>query len=444
MFGGSSAGITLKKTLQSGTPDPTDFDIALLDFLPASPVWQVDRNGKKTQYDPFETFAAVEPATRESWILRTGFFLEYVYDLRFKAMISHAMATNQPAPSAPPTFLMGAFGQKLHTAYAPLRMKYLRDIKFTHGMPPPLHIVHPMAIQMKHRFEALLPSTIDASSAALTALAASLGMLPVTILQNYFEDHADLCALRRQILSQASKDRLASIGLSLIQAQQGSSSASKGTVTHDLKELISIGTDVTLAGGVAAVGHLPLADIRARALEARCKGGRKGMTDEKRRAARRASGASRTGRATSRFETMFERLRTLQGETTSLPQVVTTWFESTLSDLEKVTGPTARSKALRALGILRDRDYKDFNRLFKKSGGYEKAPVTMDPALKAVHKAKHLQEIMKFIKEHPLPSQKKRKVVGKKGEEERLLTVLWYDQQSKAARKLTGDLDDSD
>jgi hypothetical protein len=80
----------------------------------------------------------------------------------------------------------------------------------------------------------------------------------------------------------------------------------------------------------------------------------------------------------------------------------------------------------------------------KKSGGYEKAPVTLDPTLKAVHKAKHLQEIMKFIKEHPLPSQKKRKVVGKKGEEERLLTVLWYDQQSKAARKLTGDLDDSD
>jgi hypothetical protein len=34
---------------------------------------------------------------------------------------------------------------------------------------------------------------------------------------------------------------------------------------------------------------------------------------------------------------------------------------------------------------------------------------------------------MKFIEEHHLPSQKKRKVVGKKGEEERLLTVLWYD-----------------
>jgi hypothetical protein len=293
-------------------------------------------------------------------------------------------------------------------------------------------------------------------------------MLPVTILQNYFEDHADLCALRRQILSQASKDRLASIGLSLIQAQQGSSSASKGTATHDLKELISIGMDVTLAGGVAAVGHLPLADIRALALEVRRKGGRASMAEETRRAVhmklcksgtaganllyslggavkhftgwddldedeqaklvkqileraleargkgqrasaaegtrravhmklcksgttganllyslggaakhftgwddldedeqaklvkqilaraleargmtdekRRASAASRTGRATSRFQAMFERLRALQGETTSLPQVVTTWFESTLSDLDKVTGPTARSK----------------------------------------------------------------------------------------------------
>jgi hypothetical protein len=164
------------------------------------------------------------------------------------------------------------------------------------------------------------------------------------------------------------------------------------------------------------------------------------MTDE----TRRASGASRTGRATSRFQAMFERLRALQGETTSLPQIVTTWFESTLSDLEKVTGPTARGDALRALGILRLEYYRDFNRLFKKSAGWEKAPRAEDPALRAAHKAKHLQETMKFIKEHPLPSQKKRKVVGKKGEEERLLTVLWYDLQSKSARKPTGDLDDSD
>jgi hypothetical protein len=172
--------------------------------------------------------------------------------------------------------------------------------------------------------------------------------------------------------------------------------------------------------------------ILARAFKARGEGGRKSMTDETRRAGNRASRVSRTGTATSRFETMFERLRALQGETTSLPPVVTTWFEATLSDLEKVTGPTARSKALRALGILRLQDYKDFHRLFRKSGGYKKAPA--DPALKAAHKAKHLQEIMKFIKEHPLPSQKKRKVVGEKGEEERLLTVLWYDQQYKALK----------
>jgi hypothetical protein len=164
------------------------------------------------------------------------------------------------------------------------------------------------------------------------------------------------------------------------------------------------------------------------------------MTDE----TRRASGASRTGRATSRFATMFERLRALQGETTSLPQVVTTWFESTVSDLEKVTGSKARGDALRALGILRVDDFKDFNRLFKQSGGWEKAPHTRDPVQKAAHKTKHLQATMKFIKEHPLPSQKKRKVVGQKGEEERLLTVLWYDLQVKAARKPTGDLDDSD
>jgi hypothetical protein len=124
--------------------------------------------------------------------------------------------------------------------------------------------------------------------------------------------------------------------------------------------------------------------------------------------------------------------------------VVTTWFESTVSDLEKVTGPAARGDALRALGILRLEDFKDFNRLFKQSGGWEKAPVTKDPVKKAAHKTKHLLLTMKFIEEHPLPSQKKRKVEGKKGEEERLLTVLWYDLHHKAARKPTGDLDDSD
>ena len=82
--------------------------------------------------------------------------------------------------------------------------------------------------------------------------------------------------------------------------------------------------------------------------------------------------------------------------------------------------------------------------MFKKNGGYEKAPETKDPVQKAVHKKKQLEATMKFIQQHPLPSQKKRKVLGKEGEEERLLTVLWHDLTTKAARKPTGHHDDSD
>ena len=88
---------------------------------------------------------------------------------------------------------------------------------------------------------------------------------------------------------------------------------------------------------------------------------------------------SRTGRATSHFQTMFERLRSLKGQTTSLPEVVTTWFESTKSGIAKLKGTKAHSKALRELGILGQKDFKDFNSLFKKNGGYEKAPDTRDP-----------------------------------------------------------------
>jgi hypothetical protein len=124
--------------------------------------------------------------------------------------------------------------------------------------------------------------------------------------------------------------------------------------------------------------------------------------------------------------------------------VNTTWFESTKSGIAKVTGANARSKALRELGILGQQDFKDFNRLFKDSGGYEKAPDTKDPEKQADHKKKQLEESMKFIEQHPLPSQKKRKVLGKEGEEERLLTVLWHDLTTKAARKPTGHHDDSD
>ncbi len=153
---------------------------------------------------------------------------------------------------------------------------------------------------------------------------------------------------------------------------------------------------------------------------------------------------SRTGRANARFEVMFKRLRALKGETTSLPQSVTMWFESTKSGIAKVTGMKARGKALRALGIPGQEDFKDFNRLFKDSGRYEKAPITKDLVKQAEHKKKQLEETMKFLEQHPLPSQKKRKVLGKEGEEERLLTVLWHDLTTKAARKPTGHHDDSD
>jgi hypothetical protein len=142
---------------------------------------------------------------------------------------------------------------------------------------------------------------------------------------------------------------------------------------------------------------------------------------------------------------MFERLRALKGQTTSLPEVVTTWFESTKSGIAKLKGTKARSKALRELGILGQKDFKDFNSLFKKNGGYEKAPDTRDPVQKEEHKKKQLEATMKFIQQHPLPSQKKRKVLGKEGEEERLLTVLWHDLTTKATRKpKPGHLDDSD
>ena len=66
----------------------------------------------------------------------------------------------------------------------------------------------------------------------------------------------------------------------------------------------------------------------------------------------------------------------------------------------------------------------------------------MDPLKKASHKKKQMDEKLKFIEAHPLPSQEKRKVFGKEGEEERLLTVLWHDLTMKAGRRAKGHHDD--
>jgi hypothetical protein len=180
-------------------------------------------------------------------------------------------------------------------------------------------------------------------------------------------------------------------------------------------------------------------EIMANVASGKAKGGRTSLTEAK----RRAGTASRTDVATSRYQGMFERLRVLKGEA-SLPKDVTTWFETTKSGIAKVKGPRPRSKALRELGILGQADYKEFNKLFKKNGGYEKTPAHTDPGERAEHKKEQLEAKMKFIRQHPLPSQKKRKVLGAKGEEERLATVLWHDLTNKACRKEKGHHDDSD
>ena len=121
---------------------------------------------------------------------------------------------------------------------------------------------------------------------------------------------------------------------------------------------------------------------------------------------------------------------------------MTTWFENTQSDLAEFKGPKQRSKALVELGILGQRDFKDFNRLFKASAGYQKATGTTDALEKAEHTRKQLDATMHFIEERTLPSQKKRNVLGTKGEVERLLTVWWHDLTTKAARKSKGHHDD--
>jgi hypothetical protein len=67
-------------------------------------------------------------------------------------------------------------------------------------------------------------------------------------------------------------------------AKPGSSSVSVGSVSdNDLKEFITLSMDITLAGGITAVGHLPVADIRTLTLEVRHKGACETVTEETRR-----------------------------------------------------------------------------------------------------------------------------------------------------------------
>ena len=52
--------------------------------------------------------------------------------------------------------------------------------------------------------------------------------------------------------------------------------------------------------------------------------------------------------------------------------------------------------------------------MFKASAGYETAPKTRNPLKKSAHKKKQLDETLKFIEEHPLPSQEKGMYSAKK------------------------------
>ena len=104
-----------------------------------------------------------------------------------------------------------------------------------------------------------------------------MGMQPVTVLQDLFNQKPQLCALRREVLSQLSTDRLSLVGQDLIHRGQGQGQgfASPDTDTPseaDLKAFVSLGLDAMLAGGPATVAHLSIDEIRDLALAVRRKG----------------------------------------------------------------------------------------------------------------------------------------------------------------------------
>ena len=96
------------------------------------------------------------------------------------------------------------------------------------------------------------------------------------MLQTFFNENAELCSLRREILSQLSKDRLSLIGQDLLSKLGPSSSVTGAPSDAQLKACISLGINVMLAGSPLAVVDLSVDEIRARAREVRREGGRKG------------------------------------------------------------------------------------------------------------------------------------------------------------------------
>jgi hypothetical protein len=69
-------------------------------------------------------------------------------------------------------------------------------------------------------------------------------------------------------------------------------------------------------------------------------------------------------------------------------------------------------------------ELKDFNKMFKASPGWKKAPNTPNALVETEYKRNLIDAKLKYIRETTLPSQQKRKVSGDTAEVERLLTVL--------------------
>ena len=151
--------------------------------------------------------------------------------------------------------------------------------------------------------------------------------------------------------------------------------------------------------------------------------------------------ASIIGRVTvaaSLRDAMYSRLSIISGHTSTYAQDMETWLEDVLLPLEALgRGPVPRTEVLRKLGISTKTALNTFNSMFKKSWGRQ-SPRTG----KAKYKRELLEAKLKHIERTPWPSTAKGEVSGVGGEEERLLTVLYYDLVEISKRESKGEHDD--
>ena len=249
----------------------------------------------------------------------------------------------------------------------------------------------------------------------------------------FFDENPELTALCRQIASILTKDRLTQVGLDRLNNLPSSTSSGPiiAPTQAILTTALSLGMSVTLAGGVDKVKGWSIEEIETSSLEVRRKGvkeherravamglcppdtknagmlytlgkarqhwpgwfdllssqrtklvlqilakaqetwreaGRAGMQRHP-GVATHASHVVRTASARSWRQVMYERLFVLTRHPTKYEHDVEEWFDGVHSELEKMQSPVQRGQALQKLGLLKLVDFKDFNRLFKKSPG---------------------------------------------------------------------------